>query len=245
MFRKNLFIMKNLLFITILIISFISCEKDKIDEVPDNISILKPVPQLVDSLEAYFPDNESTLIAYPSLFSDTCQKNIVLKKDSEVYVTFMDEGAGLKNSLCWYSYTKSKSAPLKVADIKGHLLFPNISKVGEGGQLESGYTLQLGTEMFSAGTVIGFFLVQDGWQGGTIDYSHPTFYTDYYLNTAGRQQHILFKDSYFKYVLIGFEDMEFDNIRTDKDFNDIIFSVTDNKKGIEATSFDLSHVIIK
>ena len=228
----------------ILLLLFTGCKK--INEVPDNISIVKPPQGLIDSLKAFFPESENTFFADPDLFSAVCLKNIVLTKETEVYVTFMDEGADFKNSLCWYSYNKYISVPTKVADIKGNVVFPNISKTGEGGLLESGYTLQLGTGKFPAGTVIGFFLVQDGWKDGTIDYSRPTFYTDYDLNTGGRQQHILFKNLFYKYILIGFEDIEFDNnLLCDRDFNDIIFSVTDNKEGNEATSFDLSNVIVK
>jgi hypothetical protein len=230
-------------FIPILFLLLFGCEKDKIEEVPDNISILKPLPDLIDSLNVYFPEGKNTRNAYPDLFSDRYLKNIVMIKNSEVYVTFMDEGASYRNSLCWYTYNINISAPLKVTNIKGNVLFPNISKKGEGGQLESGYTLQLGTEPFPAGTVIGFLLVQDGWEDGTINYSHTIFYTDYDLNTGGNQQHILFKDSYFKYILIGFEDTKpVNDSIMDKDFNDIIFSVTDNKDGLEATSFELTNI---
>jgi hypothetical protein len=238
--------MKIKYFFLILFLLVIGCEKDKIVEVPDNISILKPLPDLVDSIIVDFSEGKNAFLAYPNLFSDGYQKNMVLLKNSEVYVTFLDEGAGYRNSLCWYAYDKNKSAPLKATDIKGNVLFPNISKKGDGGQLESGYTLQLGTGKFPAGTVIGFFLVQNGWEDGIIDYSHPTFYSDYGLNIGGNQQHILFKDSYYEYIIIGFEDIEFDNnLQCDQDFNDIIFSISDNIEGFEATSFDLTDVIIK
>jgi hypothetical protein len=240
--------MKTKHFIPILFLLIIGCEKGKIAEIaemPDDISILKPFPGLVDSLCVYFPENENTFLAYPDLFSDAAEKNMVLTKESEVYVTFMCEGAGYRNSLCWYTYNKYFPVPLKATDIKGNVLFPNISEKGEGGQLESGYTVQLGTGKFPIGTVIDFFLVQNGWEDGTIDYSHPTFYTDYGLDIGGKQQHILFKDSYYEYILLGFEDIEFDDEICDKDFNDIIFAITDNKEGYEATSFDLSKVIKK
>ena len=224
----------------------IGCEEDKIPELPDNISILKPVPDLADSLKTYFPETENTYIAYPDLFSHSYQNNIILKKDSKVYITFIDENAGYRNSLCWYTYKKDISNPLTTADIQGNVIFPNISKIDEGGLLESGYTVQVGTEIFPAGSVIGIFLVQDGWEDGTINYNKRTFYTDYALNVEERRQHVLFKDSYFKYILVGFEDIEIDNeVMCDKDYNDVIFAVTDNIEGLEATAFDLSKVVIK
>jgi hypothetical protein len=239
--------MKNNYFVAILFSLFvIGCEEDKIPELPDNISILKPVPDLVDSIKSYFPERKNTYLAYPDLFSHSYQNNIILKKESKVYVTFIDEGAGYRNVLCWYAYDKNLAAPMKASDVSGNVIFPNISKKGEGGQLESGYTVQVGTDVFPAGTVIGIFLVQDGWKDGTIDYGRPTFYTDYNLNTEARRQHILFKDSYFKYIIVGFEDVEFDNEEScDRDYNDIVFAVTDNIDGLEATAFDLAKVIIK
>jgi hypothetical protein len=89
--------------------------------------------------------------------------------------------------------------------------------------------------------VIGFFLVADGWKDGTIDYSNPTYYTDANLNPGREQRHILFKDSYSHYLVVGFED---DNVGL-FDYNDVFFAVSDNNDGYEATSFDLSKVIVK
>ena len=124
------------------------------------------------------------------------------------------------------------------------MLFPNISKKGEGGQLESGYTLQLGTVKFPAGTVIGFYLIINGWNNGSIDYSKPFFYTNYNFNPGRMQQHILFKNTYSGYLIEGFEDMDLTNTLdpSDQDYNDILFSVTDNLNGYEATSFALSNI---
>ena len=230
-------------FFPILFLLFFGCKKEPVvnnPEVPDNITVVKPVENLVDSLKGFVPDGKNALLNHPALFSDTVQKNIVLLKESYVYVTFVDENAGYLNSLCWYSYDKSQP-PLKVGDIKGNVVFPNISKKGEGGLLEPGFTLQLGTEKFPAGTVIGFFLVVQGWDGNTIDYNKPILYTNYAFNPGGKQQHVLFKNSYSHYVVMGFEDMINDQ-SSDVDCNDILIAVSDNKDGFEATSFDLAKV---
>jgi hypothetical protein len=120
-------------------------------------------------------------------------------------------------------------------------LFPNISKIGEGGLLELGYTVQLGTEKFPAGTVIGFFLISSGWGDGKINYDRNTYYTNYNLNAGAGQMHILFKNSYSRYLVMGFED----NLNGAHDYNDILFAVSDNNSGFEATSFDLSKVYSK
>jgi hypothetical protein len=219
---------------------FFGCKKQLINELPNNYSVVKPVDNLEDSLGVVFSENGNAILNNPFLFSDTIQKNIVLTKESNVYVTFIDEGTDKRNSLCWYSYNKAQP-PLTVYDINGNILFPNISKTGYGGLLETGYTLQLGSEKFPAGTVIGFFLVANGWKDGAIDYSLPSYYTDYNLNKGNGQMHILFKNAYSRYIIMGFED----NLNGTHDFNDVLFAVTDNNLGIEATSFDLAKVIVK
>jgi len=232
--------MKTNYLIPILFLLFIGCEKEKIAELPADIAKVEPVENIADTLVAVLPEDGNALVSSPELFSDTIQKKIVLTKEAKVFVTFIDEAAEYKNSLCWYSYNKLQP-PSNIAEIKGNIVFPNISKVGEGGLLEAGYTVQLGTESFPAGTVIGFFLVADGWKDGTIMYSNPTYYTDSNLNNGEAQRHILFKDRYSRYLVIGFEDYFIGAL----DFNDIFFAVSDNNEGYEATSFDLNKVIVK
>jgi hypothetical protein len=224
----------------ILLLPFIGCEKDKTDELPGNIVQIYPVENIVDSLKLIFSENGNVQFNNPSLFSDTAQKSIVLDKESNVYVTFLDEATAAKNTLCWYSYSKSQP-PLGFDDIIGNVIFPNISKTGEGGLLELGYTVQLGTKKFAAGTVIGFFLIASGWNAGAINYNANTYYTNYNFNSHGEQMHILFKNSYSKYLVVGFED----NLAGPSDFNDILFAVSDNNEGHEATSFDLKRVCVK
>lgn len=233
---------KILIPIVFVLFIFLGCEKEKekITELPADIAKVEPIENLVDTLVAVLPEDGNVLITSPELFSDTIQKKIVLTKESKVFVTFIDESAEYKNSLCWYSYNKLQP-PSNIAEIKGNVVFPNISKVGEGGLLEAGYTIELGTETFPAGTIIGFFLVADGWKDGTIEYSNPTYYTDSNLNSGGEQRHILFKDSYSHYLIVGFEDY----FTGAMDYNDIFFAVSDNNEGYEATSFDLAKVIVK
>ncbi|MBW6500876.1 MAG: DUF4114 domain-containing protein, partial [Bacteroidales bacterium] len=159
-------------------------------------------------------------------------------------VTFIDEGAQYRNSLCWYSYNSSQP-PLNIGDIQSNVLFPNISKINEGGILEPGFTVQLGTGKFPAGTVIGFFLIVNGWEDGKINYNKPKHYTNYEFNAGGKQQHVLFKSKHFDYIILGFEDMSVLENETDCDFNDILFSITDNDGGYEAISFETSNMILK
>jgi len=237
--------MKLILFTPLLLLLLFGCEKEKISELPDNIYILKPIANIVDSLRVIVPESRNQFLKHPELFADATQKNIVLTKESNVYVTFVNSVTSAKNSLCWYTYTVSQ--PLtKSGDINGNLLFPNITKVYDGGVLEPGYTLQLGAEKFPVGTIIGFFLVVNGWKNGTIDYSKQTHYTNYNFNVGGFQQHVLFKNTYSQSIILGFEDGSIaNNLNCDKDFNDVLFSVSDNQEGFEATSFDLTNIFVK
>jgi hypothetical protein len=209
---------------------------------PDIVSVVKPLPGLIENLERNFPTGKNTYDKFPELFSITCQKDLILIKESEVYVRFIDETATYMNTLCWYQYNKF-APPANSNDIVIQVVFPNISEIGEGGQLEPGYTVHLGNGKFPAGTVIGFCLIQKGWKDGIIDYDKRKLYTNQQFNTDNNPQHVLFKNTYFKHLLIGFEDIEFENPVCDKDYNDIFFEVTDNKDGYEATSFDLVKVV--
>jgi hypothetical protein len=53
--------------------------------------------------------------------------------------------------------------------------------------------------------------------------------------------HVLFKNLYSHYLIMGFED----NIDPGRDYNDVLFAVSDNNEGFEATSFNLNKVVIK
>lgn len=234
--------MKFIYFLPVLLLLAVGCEK-KIPEVPDDISVVKPADDLADSLFTAFPEGFDIFENKGEFFADDIQKQIIIKEETEVYVTFIDEGASNRNSLCWYAYNQFQP-PLTTGEITSNIVFPNISKVGEGGQLEPGNTLKLGQGKFPAGTVIGFFMVINGWEDGVINYDKPIVYTNFDLNPGGKQQHILYKDKNFKYLLVGFEDTVFDD-GSDKDYNDIIFAVTDNNKGIEAGNFDLTDVLIE
>lgn len=236
--------MSHLWFIILLLIpGCIKEDPEIIEEIPGIVSVVLPYPELADSLQTRFERGKSIISIYPDLFSINSQKNIVLIKETEVFVRFIDEDAHYMNTLCWYHYNKF-NPPADISAIQKNVAFPNISKKGEGGKLEPGFTVQLGTGKFPAGTVIGFCLIQNGWQNGAINYDARTFYTNNQLNSNGNQQHILFKDSYFKHVLVGVEDVEYQDESCDKDYNDIFFEVTDNKDNFESTSIDLLNMLI-
>lgn len=241
--------MKTKQLIPILFLVFLGCKKenekiieDQVDILPENVFVLKPCPTLVDRIIGLFPEKTNVLPDNALFFSDTIQKKIILNKESAVYISFIFEGASYKNTLGWYSY-KNTQPPLNVGEINKHVLFPNISQKGEGGELKTGYTMQLGEEIFPAGTVIGFFLIANGYATDTIDYTKPIHYTNDEFNIGSKQQHILFKEQNCHDIAISFEDKPIDI--SDNDFNDVIITISDNKEGYETTSFDLNKMIVK
>ena len=220
-----------------------SCKKDKdqpIKEVPDEIIRTETCSTLYSRIVELFPDKKQAEALFPALFSDTVQKRIVVKEETEVYVTYIAEGALYKNTVGWYSYTEN-NPPKNASEINLHLLFPNASSKEDGGLLVQGDMLQLGENKFPKGTVIGFFLIVKGWQNGTIDYNGMTHFTDYIQNNGGFQQHILFKEKNCGDIVLGFEDKTLSN-ETDKDYNDILFTISDNKEGYETISFNIGKI---
>lgn len=187
--------------------------------------------------------------------------NLVLSETGRVSVTFIDEGAGFKNSLGYYAYSFGALDGLTRADIDADgsgvitpcelgavagveygWVFPNASKVGAGGSLNSGDTVTLGDgTVFDANTVIGFFLGQNSWTGSevSIDPSRRIFYTTDFLNpeaapsadsqtdsstNLSRHVAMLFADDAHEQIIMGIEDL-YRVYHPDNDFNDAVFIV--------------------
>jgi hypothetical protein len=184
-----------------------------------------------------FPEFKNNETKQEVLFAESVKKRIVLLKESEVYVSFISEGAGYNNSFAYYAYD-STSRPSNGSDLKLEILFPSVS----GKHLKQGDMLQLGTGKFKAGTVIGFCLIVGGWENKAVNYDKQKLYTDYQFNPNGQQQHVLFKQKDCGDVVLAFEDKVLTEA-SDTDFNDIIFTVTDNRHELEVSNFDLRAVI--
>lgn len=221
-----------------------------IDEgVPEEIIPTKPCATLYSRIFTLFPESKNNYSKYPELFESQLSKSVVLKKESEVYITFVDEGAGWKNSLGYYTYNLS-NPPKSIDDLEKHLLFPNVSQVNEGGGLNTGDMLQIGTGKFPANTVVGFFLIAQGWKNGLVDKGRYTHYTDIQFNIGGHQQHTLFIEKNCNDLVMTFEDIDMaDKLSySDFDYNDILFVISDNKDPnhtTASTAFDLTNIPIK
>ena len=234
---KPIFKTSYAVFLLILLMSGCRREAVGIKEVPDDIIPTKPCPTLYTSIMDQFPEFRNNETKQEVLFSDNAKKRIVLLKESEVYVTFISEGAGYNNSFGYYTYD-SAAAPSSASQIDIKILFPSVS----GKKLDQGDMLQIGEGKFPAGTVIGFVLIVGGWENKTVNMDKLKLYTDYQFNPNGQQQHVLFKQKDCGDVVLAFEDKILTE-SSDADFNDIIFTVTDNRSDLEVSTFDLRAVI--
>ncbi len=158
--------------------------------------------------------------------------DIRVTQEADVWVTFVHEGAGWRNSLGYYTYDLN-NPPQTTQDIAAlNIVFPNVSLSGSGGGLTAGNKVHLGK--FPAGTGIGWFLVAQGWKSNSQSvvnsqytiYSNPDFNPE--SSASDRQHNVLIKDSQRKLVLLGFEDVRRDYASCDQDFNDAVFYVTAN-----------------
>ncbi|HKK63587.1 MAG TPA: DUF4114 domain-containing protein [Bacteroidales bacterium] len=212
-----------------------------IDEgVPDDVEPTEPCETLMAGISEMFPEYIDNRDVHDDLFFENAQLNILVKEETEVFITFIDEGAGWKNTFGYYTYPED-NPPQSAEALEKHVVFPNVSKVGEGGGLEYGDRVQLGDESFPAGTVIGFYLVAKGWKNGlTVDgiYTH---YTNKQFNIDEAQQSTLFVSSDCDDIVMTFEDVMLNDDYCDLDYNDIILTVKDTKDmTIPNTRLDVS-----
>jgi hypothetical protein len=219
--------------------------KDKETGAPDDPIDTEPCSTLLGNIADLFPERENAMNNHPNLFTGGSTKNVVLDQSSEVYVQFVWEGAGKTNTFGYFTYP-ANNPPTTMQDIQNlqkHVVFPNVTKVSDGGGLSQGDMAQLGNGAFPANTVIGFYLEVDGWSGGKMVSGSTTIYSLPQFNDNTEQQHLLFVENSCDDLTLTFEDLLLPH--GDKDFNDIILVVKDNDQGLVNTKFDLTGVVHK
>lgn len=197
--------------------------------------------ELLADINASLPEGKKLPESHPQYISNSIESNLVLKDSAEVWVTFVHEGAGYKNVLGYYTYQKNNT-PADASGITNlTIIYPNTSFYGSGGALFSGDKVSIGK--FPANTVIGWFIVQDGYSTttGIVSENALRFYSDEQFNpesnSAIRQHNILLKDEQRKLLILGFEDIKRDITGCDQDFNDCVFYATVNPFTAVETSF--------
>ncbi|MEM6845419.1 MAG: LruC domain-containing protein [Bacteroidota bacterium] len=200
------------------------------DGVPNNLLPVNDYisQDLLDLVNTTLPERYPVPTFNPEYLDDNLIADAQLEDSAEVWVTFVHEGAGWRNTLGFYTYDLS-NPPQSVDDITDFsVIFPNVSFKREGGNLQSGNKVSLGT--FSANTGIGWFLLPNAWNGSEvripsdIKYSNKDFNT--FTSEAFRQHTVLLKDETREILLLGIEDTS--RPGGDNDFNDAVFYVTAN-----------------
>jgi LruC domain-containing protein len=124
-----------------------------------------PVPNLPADLNArialMLPEKVDIRSNRQIALSNDDQTNIKLSAQAEVWVTFLNEGAGFLNSVGYFSYDPT-NPPLRPSDVTDEqIIVPNASIPPLSAAGSQGATVYLGS--FPAGRAIGFFVVANGW----------------------------------------------------------------------------------
>jgi len=164
----------------------------------------------------------------PHYISAGYDTSIILGEAAEVFVTFVNEGAGYRNVLGYYTFDASNPATSAPEIDAITIIFPNVSALGSGGGLEMGNKVNIGS--FEAGTGIGWVLIANGWQSSSVGNGYWTLFSNPDFNPESdpvlRHHNVLLTDLENNRILLGFEDIRRDYSSCDNDFNDAIFYVT-------------------
>ena len=193
----------------------------------------------LQNVNASLPEYSPLPQSHPQYLANDGDANLEILENGEVWVTFVHEGAGWHNTLGYYTYPTG-STPTQVSAITDRtLIFPDVSNHSNG--LTPGNKVQLKyldpatntyTNLFPAGTTIGWFLIAKGWTNQTVGNGIYAHYSDVNLNTESntdlRKHNVLLYDEDREILLMGFEDIKRDNSGCDNDFNDAIFFTSVN-----------------
>lgn len=235
---------------------------------------------LLQNIQTALPESRNVDMDF---LNPSYDPTIRLTDDAQVGVTFIDEGAGYRNSLGYFTFQDNTFDNLSFGDIDTNsngiitigelstvnsvstgMIFNNASKWGGGGFLRAGDTAVLGGgsltadgtdftmsegTVFSEGTNLGFFLLQNAYSWGGVNEDAMAMYTMDFLNpendafatyddTASNSRHVamMFADYEQDELILGFEDLYRDH-RSDEDFNDAVFRIrTDPVSAIQSTN---------
>ncbi|GAA4334539.1 hypothetical protein GCM10023149_41960 [Mucilaginibacter gynuensis] len=184
---------------------------------------------LLKFVNASLPESNPVPKSHPEYLSSKNTTTLNITAQSDVWITYVSEGAGFLNTLAYYTY-KTGTPPTSASDItNATIILPNASNTGSAGALNAGDKVKLGR--FEAGTSIGFILLQNAWTGSGIKTDGTKYFSQDNLNpesSASLKKHsIALYDDVHKLFLIGFEDLPRD-VDSDNDFNDLVFYATSN-----------------
>jgi hypothetical protein len=196
---------------------------DYLESPGDNVST-----ETLELINNALPETFQVPSYNPHYITSGYDSDIFVTQQTDVFMTFVDEGAGFRNVIGFYTYDLDNpptTAP-EAEDIT--IIFPNNSKLGSGGGLQAGDKVKLGT--FDAGTGIGFVVLANGWNGSRVTngywrlFSNPNFNPE--SDISKRHHNVLIKDDDHELVILGFEDINREHSWCDHDFNDALYYIT-------------------
>lgn len=194
--------------------------------------------ELKNKMSLIFRNRKNLKEREPAYFSPGAETDIYLTKDTNLEITFFGETAGYKNTMGYYVYDSQNPPQTPEELINQTVLFPNTSAKGSGGNLRRGNKVCLND--LKAGSVVGFFMVVDGWKG-EITTGINTNYTTQSLNlelpNQYRQTSVLLGIEENDALVLGFEDIR--SPGGDKDFDDAVFII----QTTTTKSIDYSNII--
>ncbi|WP_299434715.1 DUF4114 domain-containing protein [uncultured Aquimarina sp.] len=164
----------------------------------------------------------------PHYISSGYDTDVVLEASADIWITFVGEGAGYKNTLGFYTYDINDPNPSMPVPEDITIIFPNVSAVGSGGSLEIGDKVNIGS--FPPDTGIGWVLLANAWSDGCVGtgnwqlYSNPDYNPE--SDSVLRHHNVLLSDPDNERIILGFEDIRRDYASCDQDFNDTLFYIT-------------------
>ena len=180
--------------------------------------------ELRDKMASVFRSRRDMMKLKPEFFADNVVTDLFLENDTDLEVTFFGETAGYKNVMGYYVYDAENPPSSAEELMEKTIIFPNTSRKGSGGWLKRGNKVCIPD--LKAGSVVGFFLIADGWKGEVTN-GIRTNYTTRGLNTdrpvAYRQTSLLLGVEEKDAMVLSFEDIKLPG--GDKDFDDAVFII--------------------
>lgn len=192
----------------------------------------------LEDVNASLPERQPVPSFRPEYLASTAERNLILKEQCDVWVTFVHEGAGYQNSLFYFVYNVNNK-PTTVSQVDSFItVFPNCSYAGSGGGMATGNKVLIGR--FGADTAIGFAIAANAWNGTKPGAGLGFYTTIKSMNPEtdpNKKEHVvLLYDNPTQRFLIGFEDINRGS-GSDEDFNDAIIYATANPvKAVETTN---------
>jgi LruC domain-containing protein len=194
-----------------------------------DLSATLPTGLLAD-IRKRLPETKDIRTNDPKLITDDLGANLILLEDAEITVAFIDEGAGYRNALGYFTFDPGNK-PKAFSELTTKIMFPNFSLPTLGG-MKYGDAVQLGK--FKAGTAVGFTIVSNGWTGSVVNPNQATnaiFTTLKALNpekpTASdpnlNAHTVLLSKPEAGLLVLGFEDLN--RAGGDHDFNDVLIAI--------------------